>query len=391
MKKHLLVAVALAALLPAATAHGQATRTWVSGAGVAHPEPGDDANPCSRVQPCKTFAGAISKTTTGGEINTLTSGGFGAVTITKSITIDGAGTQASILSSGIDAINITIPTSALDPQRRVVLRNLSINGAGPTLGTLGVDITGDGAAYVELQNVRISNVARHGVHFRPTTSADARTTLVLDNVTITNVGGNAVNLVPLNGLPVLNGVIHGSALSAAAGTSIDPVGTPTGAGILADTGSTVQLSGTTIFGNKTGLRLLGSSGLPGVIASYCDNQIAGNDQPGDVPALADTPQCAAAKAPAPTPAPTPAPVPTPTVVTKEVLVPAPEQCRVPNLKGLTQPTAKRFLVATGCALGAVKKKKTTKKAQLGTITAQGIKAGIKLPAGAKVSVTVGKR
>jgi hypothetical protein len=35
--------------------HAQATRTWVSGVG-------NDANPCSRTAPCKTFAGAISKT-----------------------------------------------------------------------------------------------------------------------------------------------------------------------------------------------------------------------------------------------------------------------------------------------------------------------------------------
>jgi len=32
---------------------------------------GDDANPCSRTAPCKTFAGAISKTAAAGEINCL--------------------------------------------------------------------------------------------------------------------------------------------------------------------------------------------------------------------------------------------------------------------------------------------------------------------------------
>src|ERR1035437_2421360 len=82
-------------LLVPLAAYGQATRTWVSGVG-------DDANPCSRTAPCKTFAGAISKTATGGEIDALDPGGFGAVTITKSITIDGsgAGTMAGILVSG---------------------------------------------------------------------------------------------------------------------------------------------------------------------------------------------------------------------------------------------------------------------------------------------------
>jgi len=69
-------------LLGSTLLNAQATRTWVSGVG-------DDANPCSRTAPCKTFAGAISKTAEGGEINALDPGGYGAVTITKSITIDG--------------------------------------------------------------------------------------------------------------------------------------------------------------------------------------------------------------------------------------------------------------------------------------------------------------
>jgi hypothetical protein len=75
-----ILGLTLAVFFAAAPAHAQATRTWVSGVG-------DDANPCSRTAPCKTFAGAISKTAAAGEINCLDSGGFGAVTITKSITI----------------------------------------------------------------------------------------------------------------------------------------------------------------------------------------------------------------------------------------------------------------------------------------------------------------
>src|SRR5688572_33130134 len=81
---------------------GQATRTWVSGVG-------DDVNPCSRTAPCKTLAGAISKTATGGEISILDPGGFGAVTITKSITIDGGGIIGSILSSGTNGIVVNAP------------------------------------------------------------------------------------------------------------------------------------------------------------------------------------------------------------------------------------------------------------------------------------------
>src|SRR6266513_6517543 len=82
-------------------AQAQATRTWVSGVG-------DDANPCSRTAPCKTFAGAISKTAAGGEISVLDPGGFGAVTITKSITIDGTGMLGSILAAGTTGINVNM-------------------------------------------------------------------------------------------------------------------------------------------------------------------------------------------------------------------------------------------------------------------------------------------
>src|SRR3979409_1087946 len=92
-----MIGTALCLYLPAAPAQAQATRTWVSGVG-------DDANPCSRTAPCKTFAGAISKTASAGEINCLDPGGFGAVTITKSITIDCHEVFASILNSGTNGV-----------------------------------------------------------------------------------------------------------------------------------------------------------------------------------------------------------------------------------------------------------------------------------------------
>src|SRR6516164_7750591 len=97
--------------------YAQATRTWVSGVG-------DDANPCSRTAPCKTFAGAISKTADGGEIDALDPGGFGALTITKSITLDGGGGQvASVLVAGTNGI--VVAAGAADV---VIIRNLRING-----------------------------------------------------------------------------------------------------------------------------------------------------------------------------------------------------------------------------------------------------------------------
>src|SRR6201988_884384 len=96
--------IACFTLAVASIAQAQATRTWISGVG-------DDVNPCSRTAPCKTFAGAISKTAAGGEIDALDPGGFGGVTITKAITLDGGGVIASILSSGgANGVNINAGT-----------------------------------------------------------------------------------------------------------------------------------------------------------------------------------------------------------------------------------------------------------------------------------------
>jgi len=109
--------ILLVVLLGATFAGAQASRTWVSGVG-------DDANPCSRTAPCKTFAGAISKTAAGGEIDALDPAGFGALTITKAITLDGGGGQvASVLVAGTNGI--VVQAGAADV---VIIRNLRING-----------------------------------------------------------------------------------------------------------------------------------------------------------------------------------------------------------------------------------------------------------------------
>ena len=129
----------------AAPAYAQATRTWVSGVG-------DDANPCSRTAPCKTFAGAISKTAVGGEINCLDSGGFGAVTITKSITIKCEGVIGGILAAGTNGININDSGSATPGTAKVVIDGLDIEGAGT--GINGVNVTSAGKVYVINTSIR---------------------------------------------------------------------------------------------------------------------------------------------------------------------------------------------------------------------------------------------
>src|SRR5687767_13995187 len=141
--------VAATAFGYAAPAEAQATRTWVSGVG-------DDANPCSRTAPCKTFAGAISKTAAGGEINCLDPGGFGAVTITKSITIDCTGTIGSVLGSLTTGIIVNDSATATPGTIRVILRGLSINGGPPTSpGVNGIRFISGASLTVE--NVIIQN------------------------------------------------------------------------------------------------------------------------------------------------------------------------------------------------------------------------------------------
>ena len=184
--KALSVVVFSVAFAPLAQA--QAMRTWVSGVG-------DDVNPCSRTAPCKTFAGAISKTAKNGEISVLDPGGFGAVTITKSITIDGSTGAGfgSILASGVPGVIINI-TDVNDLLKTVTLRNLSINGA--TTGTSGVRILS--ATKVSIENCQIfgfgGGVAR-GIDDNRTANVGARL-FVKDSIIRNNGQSGIVILTP---------------------------------------------------------------------------------------------------------------------------------------------------------------------------------------------------
>ncbi len=109
-------------LMISSSAQAQATRTFVSGVG-------NDADPCSRTAPCRTYAGALIKTAKDREISTLDPGGYGAVTIGKSITINGtpgAG-YGSILASSTAGVTINI-TDVTDLRKTVRLSWLDING-----------------------------------------------------------------------------------------------------------------------------------------------------------------------------------------------------------------------------------------------------------------------
>jgi hypothetical protein len=181
-------------------AHAQATRTWVSGVG-------DDANPCSRTAPCKTFAGAISKTATNGEINCLDPGGYGAVTITKSITIDCEDTQGSILNAGVNGVVVNL-TASPDTTKTVRLRGLSINGSGSAgiTGIRGILVSSANTGPVKLfvDEVFIQNQVNEGIFFNGP-GGD----LVVRDSLITNCTGNA-GIRTLSTLAGSTGIIHAS-------------------------------------------------------------------------------------------------------------------------------------------------------------------------------------
>jgi hypothetical protein len=172
---HILVAF-LVLLTVSVAAQAQATRTWVSGTG-------DDANPCSRTAPCKTFAGAISKTAAKGEINVLDPGGFGAVTITKSITISSENFEAGVLVSGTNAIIINAASTDV-----VVLRGLDIEGLGT--GLAGIKVLAAGVVHVE--KCTINDFTQKAIDFQPTSASAATSQLyVIDTIIRNNVGGSS--------------------------------------------------------------------------------------------------------------------------------------------------------------------------------------------------------
>src|SRR4051812_22801395 len=171
VEKLLLVVFGLIlAALTASSASAQATRTWVSGVG-------NDANPCSRTAPCKTFAGAISKTAPAGEINVLDPGGFGGVTITKSITIRSDHIEAGVLVSGTNGIVVNAASTD-----NVTLEGLDIEGLGT--GINGVQIVGGGN--VTIIRCTIHHFTGNGVNLVGTAGARA---LVIDSIITQNAGG----------------------------------------------------------------------------------------------------------------------------------------------------------------------------------------------------------
>jgi hypothetical protein len=276
-------------------AYAQATRTWVSGVG-------DDANPCSRTAPCKTFAGAISKTAPFGEIDVLDPGGFGALTITKSISIEADGLVAGVLVSGTNGFVV-----AAGPTDVVVLRGLTFEGLGTGLN--GVRVTSAGT--VRIEHCYINNFVNEGVDVEPTgttpttvmisdtliTGNDAaspngfgvflkpagtgKVTALLDRVRLQdNTGGLRVEA---NAEATMrdsfitqnsgNGVIVTTAgLAAVANLETTVISDNNNGVVTSGAAATARLSNVSIFDNTAN----GTSAPTGTILSFENNRIAGN-------------------------------------------------------------------------------------------------------------------
>lgn len=251
--------VVACAMLWSAPAAAQATRTWISGVG-------DDANPCSRTAPCKTFQGAISKTAAGGEINCLDPGGFGSLTITKSISLICDNTESGVLVAATNAFIINSTTAV------VTISGFDFEGLGQTgvAGVNGIYIVD--AAVVHIRNTRIRGFRNgYGINFQP---QNANSQLFVDNVTISESGGSAT--------PTASGGIN---ISPAAGRTANATITNsqivdnTNVGIRADTtgivGSVINASvdRVTLSNNGVGILAKAPNGTGTVKLMLTDSQI----------------------------------------------------------------------------------------------------------------------
>jgi hypothetical protein len=297
----IVLSTSFALLLPA-PAQAQATRTWVSGVG-------DDANPCSRTAPCKTFAGAISKTAAGGEISVLDPGGYGAVTITKAISItnDGGG-EAGILVAGANGIIVSAGTNDV-----VNLRGLIIDGAGTGLNGIrflsgvalniqncwiknfagtgtGIQFVPNGVSRLSVSDTTISGNglgSTGGGVFVGTLNAGANTVRVTLNRVQLQTNGFGVKVDGTSGTGSVRMTVRDSMVSANSGNGIWAVA-PNGAsisrimvdhtavvnnngtGILTDgIPSAVLMNNTVVTGNTTGINFINGASL----SSYKNNAI----------------------------------------------------------------------------------------------------------------------
>jgi hypothetical protein len=253
-------AIAVAAAVGyAAPASAQATRTWVSGVG-------DDVNPCSRTAPCKTFAGAISKTAAGGEINCLDPGGFGAVTIIKSMTIACPYTEGGALAGG-NGIVFNMPATT----DVGFIRGLDIFGVNPP--TNGVRFINNGVLHIEDCVIRRFNAASSfGVSYQPSGASE----LYINNTTIAENGnaatGGGILIQPTGAGGTTHVYINNARVNDNANHGLSVVTT----GATNANGTTVVVTNSTFSGNATGASITHTVGAQTAVVTILDSVFTGN-------------------------------------------------------------------------------------------------------------------
>jgi parallel beta-helix repeat protein len=277
------LAIAIFMLAFASFAQAQATRTWVSGVG-------DDVNPCSRTAPCKTFAGAISKTAVNGEIDVLDPGGFGAVTINKGLTIDGTTGSGfgSILATGAAAgIIINDSGTVGNDLGKINIRNLNINGTGGSGGAAsggqqGIRIVSTASQLsISIENCTISQFTTGNSQGIRDERATAGNLLSIIDCKITGNASHGISLIGAGIKAAINrtesshnggaGLVVTGGAQATAGNCVFS-NNPANAGVETDSAaSKVDLENCVISGNQTGILI-----QTGANARISNNNIAQN-------------------------------------------------------------------------------------------------------------------
>jgi len=158
---------------------GADTRVFVSTAG-------SDSNPCTVSSPCRTFAQAYTAVATNGEIDVLTPGGYGGLTISKAISIQGHGYAGISVASGGTGITINAPSTD-----SVNLNGLLIDGGG--VGQNGIVFNSGKSLTIE--NTVVRKTIYYGLGFLPT----AASTLAVSDSYFTDVPNFAFFIFPQGG------------------------------------------------------------------------------------------------------------------------------------------------------------------------------------------------
>lgn len=244
----------------AAPASAQATRTFVSGVG-------NDADPCSRTAPCRTFSGAQTKTAPGGEINCLDPGGYGGLTIVKPLTIRCDYTEGGGLVAGAGVNGITINAAATDV---VYLSGLDIFGS--TTATNGVRFLVGAALHIRNSTIHRFNAASGtGILWAPTVAGaelTVRDSVISDNGSgatgggiVIDPGGNFSSKITLKSVEIVNNFNVG--LKVDMTTSTGP-------------GTFVSIEDSLVSGNVNGIHALHPAGQQGILITINDTVIVNN-------------------------------------------------------------------------------------------------------------------